>query len=122
MLATARTRLSGIDDGDHLDLDHESGAKPVFRTQPSRWAGSRKARNNTFLSLAAYAASAFSSQGPSIANRSRDQTTGVVLRGTESLLTHRWREMDSNFWYRGRKARDFRNIPEAAGMAGVRYG
>src|SRR6516162_5027604 len=33
----------------------------------------------------------------------------------------RWREMDSNFWYRGRKARDFRNIPEAAGMAGVRY-
>jgi hypothetical protein len=24
------------------------------------------------------------------------RTTGVVLRGTESLLTHRWREMDSN--------------------------
>jgi hypothetical protein len=24
---------------------------------------------------------------------------GVVLRGTEGLLTHRWREMDSNFQY-----------------------
>ena len=24
------------------------------------------------------------------------RTTGVVLRGTESLLTHRWRELDSN--------------------------
>jgi hypothetical protein len=58
-----------------------------------------KARNNTFLRLAAYAASAFSSQGPSIANRSCDRTTGVVLRGTESLLTHHWREMDSNFQY-----------------------
>jgi len=38
------------------------------------------------------------------------------------LLTQRWREMDSNFWYRSRKARDFQNIPEAAGTAGVRYG
>jgi len=28
-------------------------------------------------------------------------TTGVDLRGTESLLTHRWREMDSNFQYAG---------------------
>ena len=28
---------------------------------------------------------------------SRDRTTGVVLRGTESLLTHRWRGTDSNF-------------------------
>jgi hypothetical protein len=54
-LATARTRFSGIDDGDRLDLDHESGAKPLFR------AGSRKARNNTFLRFAAYAASTFSS-------------------------------------------------------------
>ena len=34
------------------------------------------------------------------------------------MQTHRWREMDANFWYRGRKARDFQNIPEAAGMAG----
>src|SRR6516162_4001861 len=25
-----------------------------------------------------------------------DRTTGAVLRGTESLLTHRWREADSN--------------------------
>ena len=31
---------------------------------------------------------------PSLGAPSR--TTGVVLRGTESLLTHRWREMDSN--------------------------
>src|SRR5271169_2445678 len=28
--------------------------------------------------------------------RSNNGTTGVVLRGTESLLTHPWREMDSN--------------------------
>jgi NAD(P)-dependent dehydrogenase (short-subunit alcohol dehydrogenase family) len=28
------------------------------------------------------------------------RTTGVVLRGTESLLTHRWREMDSKFQFR----------------------
>ena len=26
-----------------------------------------------------------------------DRTTGVVLRGTESLLTHRWRVLDSNY-------------------------
>src|SRR5215813_7920684 len=25
-------------------------------------------------------------------------STGAVLRGTESLLTHRWREMDSNLY------------------------
>jgi hypothetical protein len=31
-----------------------------------------------------------------MAKRSCDRTTGVVLRGTESLLTHRWREPDSN--------------------------
>jgi hypothetical protein len=30
-----------------------------------------------------------------------DRTTGAVLRGTESLLTHRWRELDSNFPYAG---------------------
>jgi hypothetical protein len=30
--------------------------------------------------------------------------------------------MDSNFRYRARKARDFHNIPEAAGTARVRYG
>jgi hypothetical protein len=38
----------------------------------------------------------FRPRGPSMAKRSCDRTTGVVLRGTESLLTHRWREMDSN--------------------------
>jgi hypothetical protein len=26
------------------------------------------------------------------------RTAGVVLRGTESLLTHRWSELDSNRW------------------------
>ena len=29
-------------------------------------------------------------------------------------MTHRWREMDSNFWYRGTKAADFRSIPGIA--------
>jgi len=40
--------------------------------------------------------------------RSYDRTTGVVLRGTESLLTHRWREMDSNLQYRAVKEGLFR--------------
>src|SRR6516164_9392585 len=31
-------------------------------------------------------------QGPSVTQRSRDRTTGIVLRGAESLLTHRWRD------------------------------
>ena len=36
------------------------------------------------------------------------------LRG--SLLTLRWREMDSNFWYRGTKTVDSRSIPRIAGI------
>jgi hypothetical protein len=40
--------------------------------------------------------------GPSMAKRSCDRTTGVVLRGTESLLTHRWSGMDSNVQFRAR--------------------
>ena len=32
-----------------------------------------------------------------------------------SHKTHRWSEMDSNFWYRGTKAVDFRTIPGIAG-------
>ena len=35
---------------------------------------------------------------PSLGAPSR--TTGVVLRGTESLLTQRWRELDSKFQFR----------------------
>jgi len=34
-----------------------------------------------------------------------------------SFLTPRWREMDSNFWYRGTKAVDFRSIPGIAGVS-----
>jgi len=34
-------------------------------------------------------------------------------------LTLRWREMDSNYWYRGTKAVDFRSIP---GIWGYRRG
>src|SRR6516165_960012 len=56
--------------------------------------------------------------GRSTAKGSCDRTTGVV-RGTESLLTLRWREMDSNYWYRGTKAVDFRSIP---GIWGYRRG
>jgi hypothetical protein len=36
---------------------------------------------------------------------------GCLGTGTGSSLTPRWREMDSNFWYRGTKAVDFRSIP-----------
>ena len=70
---------------------HPRSRREAVVQDPAQPMGSRKARNNTFLRLPAYAASAFSSQGPSIPNRSCDRTTGVVLRGTESLLTHRWR-------------------------------
>src|SRR6516162_2004240 len=45
---------------------------------------------------------AFRPRAPSIAKRLCDRTKDVVLRGTESLLTHRWREMDSNFPFRAR--------------------
>jgi hypothetical protein len=34
-----------------------------------------------------------------------------------SHLTRRWREMDSNFWYRGTKAVDFCSIPGIAGVS-----
>ena len=34
-------------------------------------------------------------------------------------MTGRWREMDSNYWYRGTKAVDFRSIP---GIWGDRRG
>ena len=37
----------------------------------------------------------------SVCRRRHQQTMGVVLRGTESLLTRCWREMDSNFQYAG---------------------
>jgi hypothetical protein len=45
----------------------------------------------------------------------RGTATGLPnSSGTESSQTLRWREMDSNFRYRGTKAVDFRSIP---GMA-----
>jgi hypothetical protein len=34
-------------------------------------------------------------------NASGDRTTGAVFGGTESLLTQRWRGLDSNFQYAG---------------------
>src|SRR5215813_6168766 len=39
-------------------------------------------------------------------------------RSMEVRLTRRWREMDSNFWYRGTKAVDFRSIPGNCGGIG----
>jgi hypothetical protein len=36
-------------------------------------------------------------------------------RGTESLQTPRWREMDSNFRYRGTKAATFADLADSAG-------
>jgi hypothetical protein len=43
-----------------------------------------------------------------------EQATWLEVR-----LTHHWREMDSNFWYRGTKAVDFRTIPGIAGIGGA---
>lgn len=37
--------------------------------------------------------------------------------GTDSSQTPRWREMDSNYWYRGTKAVNFRSIPGIAGVS-----
>ena len=39
-------------------------------------------------------------------------------RKATSQQTPRWREMDSNFWYRGTKAVDFRSIPGNCGGIG----
>ena len=50
---------------------------------------------------------------PRVCNRSGGSNT-PSSRGTESSLTLRWREMDSNYWYRGTKAVDFRSIPGIA--------
>src|SRR5215813_1472060 len=41
-----------------------------------------------------------------------------MASGTDGLRTRRWREMDSNFWYRGTKAVDFRSIPGNCGGIG----
>ena len=37
------------------------------------------------------------------------------LHGSQQI--QRWREVDSNFWYRGTKAVDFRSIPGIAGVS-----
>jgi hypothetical protein len=39
---------------------------------------------------------------------------GLRRLGTKSSQTLRWREMDSNYWYRSTKAVDFRSIPGIA--------
>src|SRR6516162_1137322 len=44
----------------------------------------------------------FRPTGRSTAKGSCDRTTGAVVRGTESLLTLRWRELDSNLRFRAR--------------------
>jgi hypothetical protein len=43
----------------------------------------------------------------------------LILRRKFAHETPRWREVDSNFWYRGTKAVDFRSI---SGIAGVSAG
>ena len=52
---------------------------------------------------------------------------GVVLRGTESLLTHRWRGMDSNVQFRARVGNGFRahsatsgHVPTSGPMVRIR--
>ena len=37
--------------------------------------------------------------------------------GTDGLWTLCWREMDSNFWYRGTKAMDFGSVPGIPGVS-----
>jgi hypothetical protein len=46
----------------------------------------------------------------------RSEAFGAA-RKSGSQLTLRWREMDSNFWYRGTKAVDFCRIPGIAGVS-----
>jgi hypothetical protein len=40
----------------------------------------------------------------------------LIGRKPGSHETRRWREMDSNFWYRGTKTVDSGSIPRIAGM------
>jgi hypothetical protein len=42
----------------------------------------------------------------------------LILRRKFAHETPRWREVDSNFWYRGTKAVDFRSISGIAGVSG----
>ena len=57
-----------------------------------------------------------------LSQRAADQVEDVAVaktHGTDGSQTRRWREMDSNFWYRGTKAVDFRSIPGIAGDRGA---
>jgi hypothetical protein len=45
---------------------------------------------------------------------------GTRLRFAQDSPLEGWREMDSNFWYRGTKAVDFRGIPGIAGASAGR--
>src|SRR5215469_14892423 len=48
-----------------------------------------------------------------------DVSDEIAILAARPIASLRWREMDSNYWYRGTKAVDFRSIP---GMAGDRRG
>jgi hypothetical protein len=66
----------------------------------------RGLRRVTLLVPEACAMGLSSGRGPEVALLRRQPHS--------SLLTRRRREMDSNFWYRGTKAMDFRSIPGIA--------
>jgi hypothetical protein len=46
-----------------------------------------------------------------------DVRTVEALDENRVCMTLRWREMDSNSWYRGTKAADFRSIPGIVGVS-----
>src|SRR3984893_2676516 len=48
----------------------------------------------------------------------RPRESMISKRSSVSHVTPRWREIDSNFWYRGTKAVDFRSIPGICGGIG----
>jgi hypothetical protein len=47
----------------------------------------------------------------------RSCTKAAGRSGPGSQMTLRWREVDSNFWYRGTEAVDFRSSPGIAGVS-----
>src|SRR5262249_49950595 len=77
--------------------------RPQAQSQRSRWAVARQMRGGAIVmdidGGAPYAAPA--------------------ARGTDGLRTHRWREMDSNRWFRDTNTRDFRSIPGIARIDGA---
>ena len=113
------TRLSAL--SDQAALEFCQCSKHV-KNEPSDW---RTARDPSYLSIKQelYGTGTGNltccSQGPGDPCRRPRLSDGNLIGKapspkSSSQRTPRWREMDSNYWYRGTKAVDFRSTPGIA--------